>query len=171
MCPRVTRLASRIPFLLAVTLTVTQLAPQRAYADPPFASLGRVPVCGDQGNGTAQLRCPDFTPIPDIQVFQVPGHGPVDVTFSFVFSEVSRPNELGYFRVDDRNGTIDGVSPAESGYLSKALAKASVVFPAGSDAATPDVRMRVTGGDLLVFFIVHDGTTAAPLAPNPTHAP
>src|SRR5262245_65411995 len=135
MCSRVTRLASRIPSLLLVTITVIHLAPQRAGADPPFASLGRVPVCGDQGNGTAQLRCPDFAPIPDIQVFQVPGHGPVDVTFSFVFSEVSRPNELGYFRVDDRNGTIDGVSPAENGYLPTALAQASVIFASGSDAS------------------------------------
>src|SRR5262245_13788297 len=116
-------------------LAAVLFASQATCADPSIRSLGRVPGGGDQGNGTAQLRCPDFTPIPDIQVFQVPGHGPVDVTFSFVFSEVSRPNELGYFRVDDRNGTIDGVSPAENGYLPTALAQASVIFASGSDAS------------------------------------
>src|SRR5262245_43986640 len=157
--------------LRPLVLAALAIAPQVTRADPAVASLGRVPVCGDQGNGTARLRCADFTAIPDIQVFQVPGRGPVDVTFSFVSSEVSRPNELGLFRVDDRNGTIDAVSPAESGYLPKALAKAAVIFPAGSDAATPDVRMRVTGGDLLVFFIVHDGTTADLLAANPSNDP
>src|SRR5262245_32184865 len=153
----------------AVAFAVFVLAPHLTRADPPIQSLSRAPVCGDEGNGTAQLRCPDFAPIPEIQVFQVPGRGAIDVQFSFVFSQASVPNELGVFRVDDPSGTIDGLSPAESGYLPAAFARASVVFPSGSDASTPDVQMRVTGGDLLVFFIAHAGTMAGLLSSNPTN--
>lgn len=128
-------------------------------------------MCGDQGAGGVQLKCPDFVPIPDVEVFRVPGEGPVDLQFAFVFSEVSRPNELGVFRVDEVKGTVGGLSPAEPGYLRAALGTSSVLFPAGSDASAPDVTVGATGGDLLVFFIVHDGTLAELLALNPANDP
>src|SRR5262245_45778663 len=48
--------------------------PRLAWADPPVSALPRLPVCGDQDAGTVQLKCPDFVPIPDIEVFRSEEH-------------------------------------------------------------------------------------------------
>jgi hypothetical protein len=126
-----------------------------------------VPVCGDQDAGPVQLKCADFVRIPDIEVFQVPGQAPIDLTFDFVSAEASVPNELDVFRLDDQNGRVGSLSPAEPGYLTAALARAQTIFASGSDASAPDRTLRFNGGDLLVFFIVHGGTLADLQASNP----
>jgi Domain of unknown function (DUF4114)/Thrombospondin type 3 repeat len=145
------------------------VAAGRAEADPPSSALPRVPVCGDQDDSSLQLKCADRAPIPDVEVFRVPGQGAVDLTFDFVFSEAAVPNELAVFRVDDLNGRVGTLSPAEPAYLAAALARAQTVFPAGSNAFTADGTVRAAGGDLLVFFIVHGGTLADLQATNPTN--
>jgi hypothetical protein len=110
-----------------------------------------MPVCGDQSAGPVQLKCPDFVSIPDVQVFQVPGQGPIDLTFNFVFAEAAVPNELDVFQLDDQNGRIGSLSPAEPGYLAAALARAQTIFPSGSDAAAPNKTLRFNGGGLALF--------------------
>jgi len=145
------------------------LASGAAQADPPASTLPRVPVCGDQDDSSLQLKCSDRVLIPDIEVFQVPGHGPVDLTFDFVFSEAAVPNELGMFPVDDLNGRIGTLSPAEPAYLAAALSRTQTIFPSGSNAFTADRTIRAAGGNLLVFFIVHGGTVADLQATNPTN--
>jgi Domain of unknown function (DUF4114)/Thrombospondin type 3 repeat len=145
--------------------------PRLAWADPPVSALPRLPVCGDQDAGTVQLKCPDFVPIPDIEVFRVPGQGPIDLTFDFVFAEAAVPNELDVFQVDDLNGRIGNLSPAEAGYLAAAFARAQTVFPFGSDASVADKTIRVSGGDLLVFFLVHGGRYDQLFTANPTDDP
>ena len=156
--------------LLAVAGMMSLAMVRPGLADPVVPSATRLPICGDQGDGTARLQCPDLVLVPDIQTFQLPGHGPVDVAFDFVFAEVSAPNELGFFRVDDVNGTVGRLSPAEPGYLAAALSGATILFPAGSTPQTPAVTARLNGGDILVFFIVHNGSLADLLASNPTNA-
>ena len=126
-----------------------------------------MPVCGDQSLGPVQLKCPDFVPIPDLQIFQVPGQGPIDLTFNFVFAEAAVPNELDVFQLDDQNGRIGSLSPAEPGYLAAALARAQTIFPSGSDATAPNRTLRFNGGNLLMFFIVHGGAPAELQASNP----
>ena len=74
------RPASR--FVIAAALVAGVAAAHPAWADPPLSSLPRMPVCGDQSAGPVQLKCRDFVPIPDVQVFQVPGQGPIDLTFN-----------------------------------------------------------------------------------------
>ena len=162
------RVGSRI-LACALAAAMWLLASGRAEADPPVAALPRVPVCGDQDDSSLQLKCADRATIPDIEVFQVPGHGPVDLTFDFVFSEAAVPNELGMFRVDDLNGRIGVLSPAEPAYLAAALARAQTIFPSGSNAFPADRTVGAAGGDLLVFYIVHGGTAADLLAANPTN--
>jgi hypothetical protein len=154
---------------VAMAAAVSLLVAGPGWADPVIPSAARLPVCGDQGDGTARTRCPDLVSIPDIEVFQVPGQGPVDVVFDFVFAEVSAPNELGFFRVDDVNGTVGRLSPEEPGYLASALSRAAILFPAGATPAAPDATVRLNGGDILVFFIVHDGTLASLRASNPAN--
>ena len=126
-------------------------------------------MCGDAGDGAVELHCPAFEPLPDIEVFRVPGQATTVLRFDFVFSEANRPNELAFFRADDQRGAVDGVSPVEPGYLAAALRRATVIFPAGSGPSVPDVTLRATGGDLLVFVIVHDGSMADVLTMNPTN--
>jgi len=157
--------ASRV--VIAAALVAGLAAAHPAWADPPLSSLPRMPVCGDQSAGPVQLKCPDFVPIADLQVFQVPGQGPIDLTFNFVFAEAAVPNELDVFQLDDQNGRIGSLSPAEPGYLAAALARAQTIFPSGSDASAPNKTLRFNGGDLLVFFIVHGGTLAQLQASNP----
>ncbi len=161
----------RVRSLALIAAAIGIVAPRAGRADPEIPSLVRLPVCGDQGAGGVQLKCPDFVPIPDVEIFRVPGEGPVELQFAFVFAEASVPNELGVFRVDEARGAVEGLSPAEPGYLRAALGKSSVIFPAGSDASVPDVTVGATGGDLLVFFIVHGGTLAELLASNPANDP
>ena len=127
----------------------------------------RVRRCGRWGR--VQLHCPAFEPLPDIEVFRVPGRETTVLRFDFVFSEANRPNELAVFRADDQRGAVDGISPVETGYLAAALRRATVIFPAGSGPSLPDVTFRATGGDLLVFVIVHDGSVADILTMNPTN--
>lgn len=160
------------PLIACAVATAIGLVTSRpAWADPPLSALQRVPVCGDQDQSSVQLKCADFVPIPDIEVFRMPGQGGVDMTFDFVFSEVSVPNELGFFRVDDLNGRVGNLSPAEPGYLSAAFARAQNVFPYGSDAFVADATVRATGGDILVFFIVHGGTLVDLQTSNPSNDP
>src|SRR5262245_14796988 len=166
--------AGSLPQALVMCVLATALAwtgPRPAWGDPPVSALPRLPVCGDQGTSSVQLKCPDFVPIPDIEVFRVPGQGPVDLTFNFVFAEAAVPSELDVFTVDDLNGRVGNLSPAEVGYLPAAFARAQTVFPFGSDASTPDETIRVSGGDLLVFFIVHGGRRDQLFTANPTNDP
>src|SRR5262245_66275685 len=67
--------------VFALAAAMGLLASGVAEADPPASTLPRVPVCGDQDDSSLQLKCSDRVPIPDIEVFQVPGNGPVDLTF------------------------------------------------------------------------------------------
>ncbi len=115
-----------------------------------------LPICGDADGSEVpfQRPCPaPFAYTEDVQLFRVPGTGSVDVRFDFVNRAAALANELVAVRVDDGSGRIDGLLPGEDGYLALALERAQVVFPGGSGAATPDVTMRFTGGDFLVFGI------------------
>lgn len=123
-----------------------------AGADPAPATLPRLPICV-QGDGAVVLQCAELAPLPEIEVFQVPGAGAVDVTFAFTYSEAVRWNELGYFLVDSSDGVVAGTAPQERGYAAAALRRASVIFPAGSFFTASTVRF--TGGDRVVFFLVN----------------
>jgi Domain of unknown function (DUF4114) len=143
-----------------------------ALADPVLP-LRRMPICGDQDGSESPLRflCPDFVPSAEVQMFRVPGTDPIEVHLDFVFREGSYNNELGFFRVDDLNASIDGVKPRDPGYLAAAFGRAVVVFPSGSTPYTADTTLRVNGGEILVFFLIQDTTLANLLTHNPQNEP
>lgn len=140
------------------------------YADPPLP-LPRMPICGDQDDPTNPpvFHCSDLIPLTDIQAFQVPGTSSANLTFDFVFREAVFNNELGFFKVDDASGTIGGISPDEPGYLAVAFGQATIVFPSGSNAFTPDVNLQLNANDILVFFIIQNGTLENFIANNPNN--
>jgi hypothetical protein len=140
------------------------------FADPTLP-LPRMPICGDQDGSESPLilNCPDFVPSTDVQAYQVPGNGPVELRFDFVFREAVFNNELFLFRVDNTAGEIGELSPGDPGYLEAAFPQATIVFASGSNAFTPDVTLLLSGGDILVFFIIQDDTLANLQANNPSN--
>lgn len=139
-------------------------------ADPPLP-LPTMPICGDVDDPADPpvFNCPGMVPLVDIQAFQVPGDGPVELTFDFVYEEAEFKNELGFYKADDPSGTVAGLSPGSPGYLTAALTGATIVFPSGSNASTPDITLPFNGGDILVFFIIQDDTLENFLARNPNN--
>jgi hypothetical protein len=93
----------------------------------------------------------------------------VDVQFDFPFRGALFNNELGLFKVDSASGVVEGLKPGDSGYLASAFKRATIIFPSGSDAFTPDVKLQLNGGDILAFFLVQNGTLANLLANNPNN--
>ena len=156
----------------ALLITELALAGTRAVLPPtPAPSFPRLPICGDQDGSETPfvLRCPDLVWAGDVQLYQVPGTGPVELRFDFVFREAAFNNELAFFLVDDALGRIDGIAPGEPGYLATAFARAQVIFPSGSNAFAPDVSMQLEGAKLIVFFIVQDNRLSTLLANNPNN--
>ena len=155
--------------LFIITLLVSSTG-RTALADPSLP-LPRMPICGDQDGSETPLtfQCQGFTPSTDVQTFQVPGSGPVSLRFDFVYRQANYDNELGYFVVDSASGSIGNLRPSDAGYLQAAFQKATVIFASGSTAYTPDVALNLTGGDILVFFIVQGSTLERLLTNNPNN--
>ena len=156
----------------ALLISDLALAGTRAVLPPPPApSFPRMPICGDQDGSETPfiLRCTDLLWAGDVQLYQVPGTGPVQLRFDFVFREAAFNNELAFFLVDDALGRIDGIVPSEPGYLAAAFARAQLIFPSGSNAFTPDVSLQLEGGNLIVFFIVQNSRLSTLLADNPNN--
>ena len=82
-------------------------------------ATARVPICGDQDGSETPLifNCPRFAASPDVRTYQVPGTGPVDLRFDFVYRETSFANELAYYKVDGPAGEVNGLRPGDLGYL------------------------------------------------------
>jgi hypothetical protein len=144
--------------------------PGTVESDPVMApGESVVPVCGD-ADGSEQPfvpNCPTLAPLPDVRTFRVPGTGPVQVRFDFVFREAVLGSELCLFPVDDERGAIGSLTPGDAGYLAAALARAAVVFPHGSTAASPDATLSLGGGTYVAFFLVQSGNLASLLQVNP----
>lgn len=140
-------------------------------ADPELP-LPRIPISGDQDGSESPLICNSdkFEHLNNVHVFQVPGAEPTDLIFDFVFREATYNNEFGYFLVDDLSGSIDGLYPGEPGYLAQVLAQATIIFPSGSTAYTPDVTVPFQGGDYVAFFLIQNSTLANLIANNPNNS-
>jgi len=156
--------------LLGLVVVISMLSTSDRVMADPILPLPFLPISGDQDDGTIQFNASGFELYKDVQTFRVPGDigqvGTYDLIFDFVFRGALYNNEFGYFRVDNPNMDIDGLSPSEPGYLSAALQRAEIIFPSGSDAFTQDVVKTVNKGDILSFFIVQDGTLSDLLAQN-----
>jgi Domain of unknown function (DUF4114) len=61
------------------------------------------------------------------------------LTFQKISRQTSNRNELGLFAVDDNQGTINGVTPNQSGYLAEVLQRSQIVFSSLSDNAVDSI--------------------------------
>lgn len=105
-----------------------------------------------------------------LSVIGEPGD-PLNLSFSVSQLNSDQVNEIGVFRVDDRNGTIDGLAPGDSGYLQAALSNSEIIFsvlPNQGDEVLepPNVARRIgaESDDLLAFYLINNGTTDAVLS-------
>ncbi|QXE25547.1 hypothetical protein B6N60_04262 [Richelia sinica FACHB-800] len=79
-------------------------------------------------------------------------------------------NEIGVFKVDDENGSINGIVPDGVGYTQAALARARVIFstianiPNGFSTQDLTSLREFESGDNLRFYIIRNSTTDAVLA-------
>jgi hypothetical protein len=68
------------------------------------------------------------------------------LVFNKISHQAANRNELGVFAVDNVNGSINGITPGQSGYLAEALRRSQVVFSALSgdaiDTALDGVNSR-----------------------------
>jgi hypothetical protein len=76
-------------------------------------------------------------------------------------------NEIGVFKVDDANGSINGIVPDGIGYTQAALARARVIFstianiPNGFSTQDLTSLREFESGDNLRFYIIRNSTTDA----------
>ena len=108
-----------------------------------------------------QLKCADFVPIPDIEVFRVPGEGPSGSDLRLRVLRGQRPERAR--RVPGRRPERQDrqPEPGRAGLPPRSTrARADAVSRPDPTPSVADRTIRVTGGDLLVFFIVHGGTLA-----------
>lgn len=144
----------------AVALALIALPGGIAQADP--SSWGEVPICGDQADGDLITNCTaEWSPLVDVQTFQVPGGGAQKLVFDFVFRGGIYDNELAVFSVDASDGRIGDVAPGQAGYQKAAINRATVVFPSGSTAFSPDATVNLQGGSYVAFVLVVNGTLAS----------
>ncbi|AOY81572.1 Ig-like domain-containing protein [Moorena producens JHB] len=77
------------------------------------------------------------------------------VTGSFVInSEASFNNTIGWYRIDDESGTVNGISVGDAGYAEAALSN------------RVDLSAGVSGGVILAPFLISDGTVEEFLNPS-----
>ncbi|MGK7923968.1 MAG: DUF4114 domain-containing protein, partial [Spirulina sp.] len=93
---------------------------------------------------------------------------PIHLEFTLTQNQAESVNEIGVFTVDDRRGTIDGITPESSEYPKTALSRARVIFSAISRPAFPHLsrqrRLTFDSRDRLRFYLVANNTTETVLA-------
>ncbi|MEC5031494.1 MAG: Ig-like domain-containing protein [Oscillatoria sp. PMC 1051.18] len=90
-------------------------------------------------------------------------------TLNEALSDAANVNEVGFYRVDDESGTINGISPGDLRYTTAALSNGEVIFSALSNESPdffidPERIIEFSGGDNIGFYLVSDGSTDEVLA-------
>src|SRR5262245_2875916 len=73
-------------------------------------------------------------------------------------------DEVGFFRVDDLRGGVDGLLPGDPGYAAAALARRHTLFNAGQKPGVTSATLPSTS--LLGFYRIKDGSAARLLRQN-----
>jgi cyclophilin family peptidyl-prolyl cis-trans isomerase len=105
-------------------------------------------------------------------VYVVPGAPGTSQTLAVDWTEKNAAfnNEFGYFVVDSADGSIGGVAPGSAGYAQAALSSdtRTTLFAKGQkEGATSSATLD--GGQMIVFYLIQNNTTANFLAKNPSN--
>lgn len=102
------------------------------------------------------------------EVYTVPGTPGTAETLDvdWVSRSAAYNDEIGWFTVSSLSGTVDGIAPGASGYAQAAITSTSqVIFPSG-DQGGESATLSVTGGQLIVFYMVQNASTSSFLSNN-----
>ena len=105
-------------------------------------------------------------------VYVVPGAPGSSETLNLAWTakQAGFKNELGYFIVDSIDGSINGIAPGSSGYAQAALSSSTrqVIFAQGKTAGATNT-ITLEGGQMVVFYLIQNSTTAKFLSENPSN--
>ncbi len=112
-----------------------------------------------------------YAPDYNTGVYIVPGAVGTSQTITFDWTEknASYNNEFGYFIVDSMNGSINGIAPGQAGYAQAALSSSTrqLLFAKGEKAGA-SINVTLEGGQMLIFYLIQNNTTANFLSRNST---
>jgi hypothetical protein len=87
---------------------------------------------------------------------------PQNVQFSIVEPSKHGAIEIGFFSVDDEQGSISGVNPGDENYLETALSTAKTIFSTLGDLDINQLDLSrlltLEPGKLISFFVIKNGT-------------
>ena len=94
-------------------------------------------------------------------VYTVPGEVGVDqeIVFNLGAGQGAYSNEIGYYIVDDSDGTVNGVSPGDATYARAVMNRAESLFTTNSTDAEP-VTVTLQGGQMVAFYLISNSTSA-----------
>ncbi|MGB0561445.1 MAG: Calx-beta domain-containing protein [Spirulinaceae cyanobacterium] len=132
-----------------LNVTGTQAAINRALnglrftADEQFSGIAKLEILSENGDPLSPQQDQDtlsFAVLPPDPTalltrhagnwFGVGGTGSQTLQLTLTGQDTRRINELGMFRVDDAQGTIDGIAPGAAGYTEAAIGRSRVVMSA-----------------------------------------
>src|SRR5262249_8033728 len=106
-------------------------------------------------------------------VYLVPGPpgSAQHVSLSWASKNAAYADEFGYFVVNSIDGSIGGKTPGSAGYAQAALSSSTrrVIFSKGQKAGA-DSSITLSGGQMIVFYMIQNNTTANFLAKNPSNS-
>ncbi|WP_137668809.1 Calx-beta domain-containing protein, partial [Sphaerospermopsis reniformis] len=123
-------------------------------------------------HNTSWVGAPQITQLDNLgEVLVVPGTSSetVSIVVQWTFRDAKYNNEVGVFVVD-QSGKVGGLSPNEQGFAQTALQSSTrqTLFNSGH-AAGNWRELTFTGGSILAFYLIQNGTSENWLANNPSN--
>ena len=112
-------------------------------------------------NTIAATTLADGTIVESIDLTGFSGKATVNYTIS---REANFDNEVYFYKVDNINGTVDGIAVGEAGYLQAALARLASPEFSTSDDNTETGSVQFDAGSIVVPLIIADGDLSEALS-------
>jgi hypothetical protein len=105
---------------------------------------------------------------PNSSLLRVHGGGltPTSILFSKISRQAHNRNEIGVFSIDDNSGTVNGIKPGESSYLTEVMKRSKVVFSALDSSGVNNQldqgaqrNLSLAGNTNLGFYLIADSTS------------
>ncbi|MGB3655489.1 MAG: CHRD domain-containing protein, partial [Rivularia sp. (in: cyanobacteria)] len=113
------------------------------------------------GDAIAATTLADGTIVESIDLTGFTGQATVNYTIS---READFDNEVYFYKVDDINGSVNGVGVGENGYLQAALARLASPEFSTSDDNTETGSVQFDAGSIVVPLIIADGNISEALS-------
>ncbi len=111
------------------------------------------------------IYAPDFAS----GIYVVPGAAGSTQTLAFAWASRNAAyfDEIGFFIANSADGSINGIAPGQAGYAQAALSSGTrqTIFSKGEKAGAAK-NISLQGGQILVFYMIQNNTTANFLSKN-----